>query len=142
MKTFLQTLFFSLLVTQICFAQWEVLHQSLVGPMNAIDFVDENVGWIAGSNGTLEKTTDGGENWYKITINKNQHFDKIDFLNESIGWAIGGSFDIPVIRKTSDGGLTWFEQLTNIGFSDLYVIDENNVYAVGSGTIYKTTNGE
>ena len=44
-------------------AQWEILNEGFKGSINTIDFVNENVGWIAGSNGTLVKTIDGGENW-------------------------------------------------------------------------------
>jgi len=32
-------------------------------------------------------------------------------------------------------------KLSDIGSNTLYVIDENNVYVAGSGTIFKTTNG-
>ena len=73
-------------------AQWEILNEGFKGSINTIDFVNENIGWIAGSNGTLSKTTDGGENWINIPIDEIWNISQIDFFNESVGWAIGGAY--------------------------------------------------
>jgi photosystem II stability/assembly factor-like uncharacterized protein len=128
-------------------AQWEILNEGFKGSINTINFVNDNVGWIAGNNGTLLMTTDGGENWNSILINENWNIDKIDFVNESIGWAIGNVHTDPnwtyYIWKTSNGGDTWVQQSssTAFGFNSLYVIDATNVFAVGGDKIYKSTNG-
>ncbi|OEK09788.1 hypothetical protein A8C32_09755 [Flavivirga aquatica] len=38
-------------------------------------------------------------------------FDDVFFLNDDLGWAANGS--AAAIYKTTDGGLTWTEQLNN-----------------------------
>jgi hypothetical protein len=43
--------------------QWEILNQGTTEALNAIDFVSENVGWIAGDEGILLKTEDNGQTW-------------------------------------------------------------------------------
>ena len=127
-------------------AQWEILNEGFKGHINTIDFVNDNVGWIAGSNGTLLKTTDGGENWNNVSINETWNINQIDFINESVGWAIGSAYIDPnwtnYVWKTTDGGNTWVQQFSStvFGFNSLYVIDTANVFAVGSNKIYKTTN--
>ena len=38
------------------YGQWQVLNQGYGGNYNSIDFVNENIGWIAGRFGMLLKT--------------------------------------------------------------------------------------
>jgi photosystem II stability/assembly factor-like uncharacterized protein len=123
-------------------AQWEVLNDGFTDFMSTQDFIDEDIGWIAGLHGTLYKTIDGGENWTSIPYNESWNFRIIDFINESIGWASGTiGWEIAAAWKTTDGGFSWFQQLSNVEFNSLHAIDENNIYAIGGETIFKTTNG-
>jgi photosystem II stability/assembly factor-like uncharacterized protein len=121
-------------------AQWEILNEGIKGQINTIDFVNENVGWLAGESGALLKTTDGGENWKTISMNESWHIGQIEFINELVGWAVG-NIDGDFVWKTNDGGITWQQQISNVWFGSLYVIDENSAYAVGMDTIFKTTDG-
>jgi photosystem II stability/assembly factor-like uncharacterized protein len=128
-------------------AQWEILNEGFKGSINTIDFVDEYIGWIAGSNGTLLKTNDGGENWDTVPIDENWDITQIDFINESVGWAIGSMCNslacYGIIIKTNDGGFNWTmqKQILEIIFTSIYVIDEYNVCVLDYNKIYKTTNG-
>jgi len=126
-------------------AQWEIINDGpdLLGFLNTIDFVNEDVGWIGGNVGTLLKTTDGGENWNTINISDSISFKQIDFINESIGWAVCGDYwgGGGSVWKSIDGGISWINQLPDFSFSTLHCIDENNIYVVGGNKIYKTTNG-
>jgi photosystem II stability/assembly factor-like uncharacterized protein len=145
MKKFIIALL--IFVPQSLNAQWEILNEGFKGQINSIDFVNDNVGWIAGRSGTLVKTTDGGENWINITINESWNISTIDFVDESIGWLIRGAYVDPnwttYILKSSNGGDTWYQQFasTEFAFNSIYIVDANNVYAVGGNKIYKTTNG-
>ena len=56
---------------------------------------------------------------------------------EQMGWAIGGSDgNYGTILHTQDGGTTWIRQgdsllFADVGFSDICIIDKNNLLAVG-----------
>jgi len=147
MKKLVLTFVFSFSLLTNLNAQWEILNEGFKGGLNTIDFVNENVGWIAGWGGTLLKTTDGGENWNITSINENWYINQIDFINELIGWAIGSMYDstggYAIIIKSSDGGSNWLlqKQILDEGLNSLYVIDENNAFTVGGNKIYKTING-
>ena len=116
----------------------------------SIDFVNSNIGWIVGINssnrGLIQKTTDGGLNWFDQV---NQHpsnwelYD-IEMINENTGWIVG---DIGQIVKTSNGGTNWRAQidpgpsprqaLNAVEFND----SDTGWIVGGNGRIYKTTNG-
>jgi photosystem II stability/assembly factor-like uncharacterized protein len=75
-----------------------------------------------------------------------QRFDDIFFLNENLGWAANGFY--AAVYKTTDGGLTWTEQLNNgiLGsnhyFRNIQFLDENiGFLGTLNGKFYKTTNG-
>jgi photosystem II stability/assembly factor-like uncharacterized protein len=75
-----------------------------------MDFLNENVGWIAG-DGKLLKTEDGGLTWKSYHVDNNWSFVKIDFINEFVGWAVIEISDSTLrIQKTEDGGQSWTVQ--------------------------------
>ena len=96
------------------------------------------------SAGTYELKTVGKEApWNKINTDFTD-FNKVFFVNAKIGWAIEND---QVLKKTTDGGLTWTVQNTgiNIVFTRLlnvYFLDVNNGFVSGSNTtLLKTTDG-
>ena len=142
MKSFLQILFFFLLITQIHFSQWT--NQNPVPDGNDLwstFFVDDNSGWIVGSGGFIKKTTNAGLDWIQQNSGTTLILKSIQFVNQSTGWICGES---GLILKTTNGGTNWnslisgtTDHLTDIHFSDL-----NTGYVVGfGGKILKTTNG-
>lgn len=127
-------------------------------------FVNENTGWAVGSLGTLMKTKDGGKNWTTQCMGFSAIRD-LYFVDENIGWIVTGG-DIHdsadgAILKTTDGGLTWKDQLRDLWdyskitypfrvFRAITFVDRNRGWATGSkwvndtlnvAVIYKTTNG-
>lgn len=78
-----------------------------------------------------------------ITNSGGQRFDDVFFLNENLGWAANGYF--AAVYKTTDGGLTWTEQLNNsiLGsnhyFRNIEFLDENiGFLGTLNGKFYKT----
>jgi photosystem II stability/assembly factor-like uncharacterized protein len=74
--------------------------------LTGISFVNDKLGWVAGHNGVILATDDGGETW------KRQHWDSsvdqpffgIKFINENVGVAVGLW---SLILRTVDGGKSW-----------------------------------
>jgi photosystem II stability/assembly factor-like uncharacterized protein len=73
-------------------------------PIYNIFFVDEQSGWVAGAEGLLARTDDGGHTW-KITGTPTTNFlTSVFFINKQTGWAVGHN---STILYTKDGGATW-----------------------------------
>ena len=106
--------------------------------MNSVFFIDNKYGWIAGEDGTLLHTTNGGTNWLKQFLPSTNNLTSIFFVNKNIGWCSGQT-----IYKTIDGGSTWLYQNTPTNVNSIYFIDANTGWAVGyAGMILKTIDGQ
>ena len=100
-------------------------------PLVAVDFVNENVGYLVGVFGAILKTSDGGNNW--ITQPDPPPHDwlyGVSFLNEETGWAVG--FDGKVIN-TVNGGNLWEQQTsgTIAQLNSVCFIDQTHGWAAG-----------
>ena len=62
MKLFLQIIF--LLYASIGFSQSGWVRQSEALGGHSVHFENQNTGWIVGSGGIIQKTTNGGTNWF------------------------------------------------------------------------------
>ena len=147
MKTLLQTLFFFLLVTQFCFAQWFQQNSGTTKNLNAVIFTDLNIGFAVGDSGTILKTTDGGGSWLIQTSGTSNALRGVSFIDLNIGTAVG---DSGTILRTTNGGINWTQQNSSTDFrlNDVSIMDTNNGTAVGGhmqywgpGIILRTTNG-
>jgi len=125
MKQFILTFAILLLMSANINAQWETLNEGFEGRIKTIDFVTEDIGWIAGERGILLKTEDGGENWNTIPMNEDWRIHMIDFINESVGWAIRIiNLNIYAILKTVDGGYNWsIQKQLDTELESRYVVD-------------------
>ena len=113
----------------------------------SVTFLDDQLGYIVGSDGTILKTTDGGSNWATQISPYNHHLESVFFIDDQIGFAVGGksypgNWIEGTILKTSDGGVNWNQILGGtIQFSSVYFVDSATGWVVGQGgTILKTTN--
>lgn len=117
---------------------WESneINLSLNSEINGIFFIDENIGWIAGDNGLLIKTINGGETFQYLSSGTNRDIAKVQFLDENTGYATGGWSDGSqfLVLRSDDGGDTW----QNISFGsdafsclDLCFIDDQTGWICG-----------
>jgi len=102
-------------------------------------FLDENIGFVVGSNAIFLKTTDGGDNWIeKDTGAETAYYEEVYFLNEQVGFIydlFGGLF------KTTDGGENW-TSIPSPTITIIKFIDDNIGYGTRRGGVFaKTTNG-
>lgn len=117
----------------------------------AIFFVDENTGYIAGNNGMVCKTTNGGKSWIKLPTGITLPLYGIYFLSKEEGFAVGGESSCggtgcvpagPVIIYTKDGGQTW--EKTSIPVTDKIELKSicfatgSIGFSVGGNTILST----
>jgi len=115
-----------------------------------VRFADKNTGWVIGTDGLINKTTDSGETWI-AEREKEYNLTSLHFINENIGWSVGVD---GVILHTETGGATWIKQNEedSLLLLSVYAIDNDNVFAVGAilkglsiydriGVMLRTTNG-
>ena len=111
-----------------------------------IQMISETIGFIAGSENTILKTTDGGETWVgsseraRVGETRN-NLENIWFVSPTTGWVIG-SFG--TLMRTADGGETWEKR--NAGFDNnlfgIHFVDENTGWICGQeGLILHTNDG-
>ena len=108
------------------------------GEIDAMAFADDSIGYISGhlNSDALYKTTDGGISWqYQSQADAGEYW--IMFVNDTLGYNSGLGM---VIKKTTNKGQSWRQQIIKDNFKDVWSVNENMAYAVG-GTIYKTTDG-
>jgi len=79
-----------------------------------IHFLNQDKGWIAGTDGVLLSTEDGGATWLQAKKITNDAFIQVTFLNETTGWLLcernifgRGQNPTSYLRRTTDGGRTW-----------------------------------
>ena len=72
--------------------------------LNSVFFLDDRLGWVAGDNGTVLMTENGGAEWRIASVSVNQHLYSIVMADRDIGWAVG---DRGAIVSTRDGGKEW-----------------------------------
>lgn len=85
--------------------------------------------------------------WFTQYSNTTNHLRDLQFIDQQTGWSVGWS---NTIRKTTNGGMTWFSQFSPSSqnhFQSCYFINSMTGW-IGGGSqtgnisyIYKTTNG-
>ncbi len=131
----------------VSFAQWTSRYINNINGnyLRRIQFVNSLNGYTAGGNGTLIKTTDGGDTWNTLNIGTTAFLTSIYFLNPNTGWVAGfGGF----MKKTTDAGNSWITQtVPNAStFANMLFFNELTGYIAGAAQqgmnqFAKTING-
>jgi len=144
MKTFITSivLYFAALTNSFSQSGWVQQNSGISTGLGSIFFTDQNIGWAAGANGVIIKTTNGGSNWISQNSNSTLPFYEIAFADQNTGWAVGGDYDNNptctdrvIIVKTTDGGSNWIPQVSGHSyiFNDLSVLNSNTAFASNRG---------
>jgi photosystem II stability/assembly factor-like uncharacterized protein len=105
-----------------------------VEPISALYFIDPLQGWATcGRN--LYITNNGGASWTTVALNF--YPADIRFTSPLVGYIAGGdtmTYDA-FVMKTTDGGFTWTNALTNSD-GNVFVNTNNNLDVVDANTIF------
>lgn len=133
-----------------CYTQWTLIPIGTSADIFDLHFISMNTGWVVGSNGTILKTTNGGNTWAVQKSNLNTNLSSVYFIDSLNGWACGVNGKI---LKTTDGGINWVQKLSGVteNINSIYFISESDGFAITgnwnsypypySGRILKTTDG-
>src|SRR5256885_6337351 len=111
--------FFFILLTAHCslltvFASsWTRQKSGTMAWLHSVYFLDQNRGWVAGSNGALLKTTDSGATWNKVSTFTRDTLRDVYFADDNHGWLLAERdlFQLKndearsYLLKTNDGGV-------------------------------------
>jgi photosystem II stability/assembly factor-like uncharacterized protein len=146
MKSIIITFIASITMLSMLSGQWKIVNDG--NQINTIEFINDTIGWMAGNNGYLLKTENGGKTWMDISLNDKWNLNVLDFINDTLGWAIMQKSDetsSTSIFVSKDGGRNW-EAQKSLGYgwdSKLQAVNDSTVFAVNAGSptpyIFKTS---
>ncbi|MBI5728474.1 MAG: hypothetical protein HY984_01830, partial [Candidatus Magasanikbacteria bacterium] len=116
--------------------------------LSSISIINRETALIAGRNGVVLKTFDGGRTWTSLST-PSPKTGFMNFVGSNYGWLVGSS---STVFFTNDGGNSWQPQTpstnqTYVDFHKVKIINQNVGWIVGvdtrssAGVILKTTNG-
>jgi len=103
--------------------------------LRGISVIDSMTAWASGSNGTVIRTTDGGETWIDCRVKGSETRDFRDIEAFDKNTAVIMSIDAPAyFLKTTDGGKNWKRKYMNrdpkIFFDGFAFSDDKNGIAI------------
>ncbi|MCL4706847.1 T9SS type A sorting domain-containing protein [bacterium] len=121
-------------------SSWTMQASGTQQPLNAIDFINQNEGWVVGDSGIVLHTSDGGASWSRQNSKTTTRLRSVDFVNTRIGYAVvqNGTF-----LRTVDGGREWRKSAVN-GASPLVsvsFVNEDTGMVANYGAVYQTFDG-
>jgi len=107
-------LFLFLGCVQTARADWTKQNSNTLAWLQDVYFLNEQTGWIVGSNGTFLITGDGGKTWTKEKNSTNDTIRQVYFSDEQNGWLLCerdlytlGANSPSYLLKTTNGGIYW-----------------------------------
>ncbi|MDD5747580.1 MAG: DUF5719 family protein [Actinomycetota bacterium] len=117
---------------------WSEIDTGLSQTYWAIWAVDTQTVWVVGEGGAIARTTDGGAHWQsRKKTGYSSFLRSVTAVSAQTAWALGTDGSL---IKTTDGGAHWTVNDMGTVMSDIWAVNSQVIWAVGSG-IYKSTNG-
>jgi len=113
--------------------------------LKAIQFVNQNIGWIVGDEGLIIKSTDGGSTWFEQEGGQGYYLSDLHFFDDQTGIICGGTNNHGRILRTTNGGNQWDEiALSNYSptLLSIYFLNSNLGWTAGTNEIlFRTIDG-
>lgn len=124
-------LIFSCLITKFSVAQsWQSLPSFTASPLNSVNFISKDTGYVIDDNANKFKTTDGGLTWSPIIMPQVDFFKFTDRYN-AIGYKFYPSSK-RILLSTDNGGVSWdtiysdtineFQSYSRVNNSTIYLV--------------------
>jgi photosystem II stability/assembly factor-like uncharacterized protein len=123
---------------------WQKRESGSLAWLYAVQFLDANIGFAAGSNGTLLATGDAGVRWKKLDVPVTDTIRDVHFLDRSNGWMLCDRGKLrsgknpSYLLRTADSGKTWsqveFKNSTE-RYGRLFFSANGVGYLVGEGGV-------
>jgi photosystem II stability/assembly factor-like uncharacterized protein len=131
---------------------WRILSRPTTRDLTKLFFLDSLTGFVAGRQGTIVKTTDGGRTWLPQTSNINTDIIDVYMLNDRYGWALSYVSFVDttawygaIFLKTTNGGESWLNEqfpVKGIYLNSVRFLDSLHGWVGGqSGTLLETSDG-
>lgn len=108
--------------------------------LTAVWFFDGQRGLALSGGEWLLETTDGGRSWSRRSLTDGAGSGRFQFVSAEVGWLSRASG----ISKTSDGGKTWWQPLTDLDMSnitDFHFVDDQLGWALTASGVVRTLDG-
>ncbi|MCA9196119.1 MAG: hypothetical protein KDA87_01225 [Planctomycetales bacterium] len=87
---------------------WQLCPVQTAASLRGLCVVDDHVAWCSGAGNTVLKTTDGGQTWVDVSVQRSDSLDFRDIHAFDSSTAVIISAGQPaVIYQTTDGGANW-----------------------------------
>ena len=125
-------------------AQWYSQNSGTDENLLSVCFTDTLNGWVAGLNGVILHTDNGGDSWEEQNSGTSNNLLYVYFKDSVHGWVIGRKYGWPywgIVLRTVDGGNNWEEISEGPSLYKPYFLDTLNGFAVGIHGILSTSDG-
>ena len=123
-------------------AQWNWQHPLPQGnPLFTVYYHNTDTVYLAGCQGTILRTNDGGNSWALLNSGTSNNILGISFRGTDLGYFCGTN---GTIGRTTDGGNSWqiLPANTTVNLNDIVIQSTTNIFTVGDqGTILGTFDG-
>lgn len=149
MKKLIPVIFF-ILFTQLAVAQMFEQNSGVSVSLNSVSVFDLNNAWVCGANGTVLRTTNGGNNWLNVTgsgIPVNVTLVNIFAVTPSLVLTAGYSGTDTWVWRTTNSGINWQQVFSQTGgfINALSIKNDSTGFMIGDPvggrwSIWKTSN--
>jgi photosystem II stability/assembly factor-like uncharacterized protein/tetratricopeptide (TPR) repeat protein len=123
--------------------EWVPVHLETDKDLRSVWFIDRLTGWVAGDDGAVFHTSDGGSNWTRQNSRTTERLNRVFFFDEYTGWIAA---DNNLVLATQNGGQRWTERrpspVTGQHIQEIRFTDWKRGWSAGGpgGHIYHTDN--